>query len=52
MDYELLEMMRVEELRKLLENTWLKSDRDKKVFAASENGVQFLKAAVETESHF
>ena len=39
----------------MLENTWLKSDRKKKlvarVFAASENGVQPVKTAVGIESY-
>ena len=42
-------------IKELLENTWLKSNRDKKelvarVFAASENGVQPVKPVVEKES--
>ena len=45
-------------IKELLKITWLKSNRDKKkeliarVFAASENGVQPVKAAVEIKSHF
>ena len=57
MDYELLEMTRVEELRKLLENAWLKSDRDKKsiccqrkwssIFKSSgRNRILFLKSMI------
>ena len=42
-------------IKELLENTWLKSNRNKKklvarVFAASENGVQPVKTAVEIKS--
>ena len=33
-NYELLEMMQNCEIKKLLENTWLKSDRDKKRIAS------------------
>ena len=44
-------------IKELHENTWLKSNRDKKelvarVFAPSENGVQLVKTAVEIESDF
>ena len=50
MDYDLLVKM-----KELLENTRLKSNRDKKklvarVFTASENGFQPVKTAVEKES--
>ena len=58
MDYELLEKMKVEELKNYLKLRGLKVTGIKKkeliarVFAASENGVQPVKAAVEIESHF
>ena len=57
MDYELLEKMKVEELKNYLKIRGLKVTGIKKgliarVFAASENGVQPVKAAVEIESHF
>ena len=56
MDYELLEKMKVEELKNYLKIRGLKVTGIKKeliarVFAASENGVQPVKAAVEIESH-
>ena len=52
MDYELLEKMKVEELNNYLKIRGLKVTRTKKelvarVFAASENGVQPVKTAVE-----
>ena len=43
-------------IKELLENTWIKSDRDKKkklivrVFADSENGVQLIKPDVEIKT--
>ena len=55
MDYELLEKMKVKELKNYLKIRILKVTGTKKellarVFAASENGVQPVKAAVERES--
>ena len=55
MDYELLEKMKVEELKNYLKIRGLKVTGTKKelvtrVFAASENGVQPVKTAVEIES--
>ena len=55
MDYELLEKMKVEELKNYLKMRGLKVTGTKKelvarVFAASENGVQPVKTAVEIES--
>ena len=55
MDYELLEKMKVEELKNYLKLRALQLTETKKkliarVFAASENGVQPVKTAVEKES--
>ena len=56
MDYELLEKMKVEELKNYLKICGLKVTGTKKkelvasVFAASENGVQPVTTAVEIES--
>ena len=55
MDYELLEKMKAQELKNYLKIRSLKVTGTKKelvarVFAASENGVQLVKTAVEIES--
>ena len=55
MDYELLEKMKVKELKNYLEIRGLKVTGTKKeliarVFAANENGVQSVKIAIEIES--
>ena len=55
MDYELLEYLKVEELKNYLKISGLKVTGTKKelvvrVFVTSENGVQPVKVVVETES--
>ena len=55
MDYELLECLKVEELKNYLKISGLKVTGTKKelvvrVFVTSENGVQPVKVVVETES--
>ena len=52
MHYELLEKMKVEELKNYLKIrglkvTWTKKELVVQVFAASENGIQLVKLAVE-----